>query len=119
MPGPGESGADLRVSASCEVLSGNCEVRPRLGAPISALASSPIRKSPCEQNAHWFPGSSGRRVESMIRVIAAVRDLIVAAAIVGGGPVLLTAVAGPPIPHRPPTAAVLRAWLADPLQPAF
>jgi hypothetical protein len=55
----------------------------------------------------------------MIRMIAAVRDVIVAAAIVLGGPVLLTAVAGPPIPHRRPTAAVLRAWLDDPLQPAF
>ena len=55
----------------------------------------------------------------MIRMIAAIRDVIVAAGIVLGGPVLLTAAAGSPIPHQLPTAAVLRVWLDDPLNPAF
>jgi hypothetical protein len=50
---------------------------------------------------------------SMIRMITAVRDLIVAAAWVIAGPVALTAVAGPPLPHHRPSAAALRAWVED------
>jgi hypothetical protein len=55
----------------------------------------------------------------MIRMIAAVRDVIVVAAWTVGAPVLLAAVAGPPIPQRAPSAAVVRAWVDDPLHPDF
>jgi DNA-binding SARP family transcriptional activator len=55
----------------------------------------------------------------MTRIIAAVRDLIVVAGWTVGAPVVLAAVAGPPIPQHPPSAAVVRAWVEDPLHAGF
>ena len=55
----------------------------------------------------------------MIRLIAAVRDLLILGALIAGVAVGLAAVAGPPLPRRLPSGDQLRGWLDDPLQPGY
>jgi two-component SAPR family response regulator len=52
-------------------------------------------------------------------MIATVRDTLIVLALVAGPPIGLLAVAGSPIPDRLPSAAVVAAWVHDPLQPPF
>ena len=54
----------------------------------------------------------------MIRLIAAVRTTVIVTAWLLGVPAITVAVAGSPIPSRPPSAMQLRAWLENPLNPA-
>lgn len=55
----------------------------------------------------------------MIRFIAAVRSTLIVTAWLLGGPVLLFAVAGSPIPPRRPSAVQVETWLDDPLNPLY
>jgi DNA-binding SARP family transcriptional activator/LysM repeat protein len=55
----------------------------------------------------------------MFRIIAAVRDALIVLAFVACPPAVLLAIAGSPLPDPLPSAAAVRAWVDDPLQPHF
>jgi hypothetical protein len=55
----------------------------------------------------------------MIRLMAAARTTLLVTAWLAGGPAMLLAVAGTPLPPEPPTAAQVQAWLHNPLDIAY
>ncbi|MEU4426456.1 BTAD domain-containing putative transcriptional regulator [Actinoplanes sp. NPDC024001] len=55
----------------------------------------------------------------MIRLVAAVRAVMVAGTLVVGVPLLLMGTVGSPVPEHLPTAEQFHAWAQDPLHPRF
>src|SRR4051812_36200961 len=55
----------------------------------------------------------------MIRMMAAVRAVVTAVALLAGPPALLVMIGGSPLPSRPPSATQVQTWLDDPLMPQY